>query len=274
MDVVIASGDDVLLQGVLRGEIALQAAARYLKNEGKSPRLPPPVKNCKVVGGPVFTTVLGDNADLIGNVARLYLRPGDVVRDVTIGQSVFWKKVDLSAYDFTGTDIALEPSVDLRHLPDADGTVDHLVLDPPHQHDASLPITGARYNARRTVGTMSHDDIINDLYGGGLAEAWRVLKAGGLCWVKCCDEIAAGRQRWSHIEILEIAKRIGFEAMDLFILHRAADPMLRHAHQLHARKNHSFLWIFKKTAARTVRAVDLRQKSTAMSEAEPENSNE
>lgn len=62
-----------------------------------------------------------------------------------------------------------------------------------------------------------------------------------------CDEIAAGRQRWSHIEILDLARRIGFEAIDLFILHRLADPMLQHSRQLHARKNHSFLWILKKT---------------------------
>jgi hypothetical protein len=97
---------------------------------------------------------------------------------------------------------------------------------------------------------MSHDDIINDLYGGGLEEAWRVLVPGGLAWVKCCDEVIGGRQRWSHIEILRLAERLGFEAIDLFILHRTAQPLVRPEPQVHARKNHSFLWIFQKPKAR------------------------
>ena len=56
----------------------------------------------------------------------------------------------------------------------------------------------------------------------------------------------ASRQRWSHIEILELAEEIGFEAVDLFILHRTAETVIQHRRQLHARKNHSFLWILQK----------------------------
>jgi hypothetical protein len=76
---------------------------------------------------------------------------------------------------------------------------------------------GARYNARRTVRKLSHNAMIGGLYGDGLREAWRVLKPGGLCWTKCCDEVVAGRQRWSHIEILKIAEESGFTAIDLVI---------------------------------------------------------
>jgi DNA modification methylase len=189
--------------------------------------------------------VQGDNADLIANVARLYLRPHDVILDVTIGRAAFWKKVDLSAYRFFPTDIAMKPSVDLRKLPYNDNYADHLVLDPPYQHDGEDHV-GAQYNARRTVRKMRHADIVNDLYGGGLREAWRVLKPCGLCWVKCCDQIEAGKQRRAHIEIFTMAQELGFEDVDLFILHRAAPPMLRQRRQLHARKNHSFLWILRK----------------------------
>ena len=38
--------------------------------------------------------------------------------------------------------------------------------------------------------------------------------------------------------------------VDLFILHRSAAPLMRHDHQVHARKNHSFLWIFRKPGSR------------------------
>jgi len=58
----------------------------------------------------------------------------------------------------------------------------------------------------------------------------------------------AGKQRWSHLEILKIAEALGFIAIDLFILHRSAPALIQHERQLHARKNHSFLWVFEKPA--------------------------
>lgn len=194
--------------------------------------------------GPVYTAVQGTNADLIANVARIYLRRGQVICDVTLNKAVFWRKVNLTAYRFFGTDITGHPSVDFRKLPYSDGFADHLVLDPPYQH--GLDHVGAQYDPLRKAAKMSHGDIINDFYGGGLREAWRVLRPGGLAWVKCGDEIEASKQRWSHIEIWQLALELGFKGVDLFVLHRHGRPMLREKRQKHARKNHSFLWIFKK----------------------------
>ena len=64
--------------------------------------------------------------------------------------------------------------------------------------------------------------------------------------VKCKDEIESGRQRWSHIEVHEIARRLGMANQDLFVLTQKHDPMIQSPNQQHARKNHSYLWIFKK----------------------------
>ncbi|HOX40473.1 MAG TPA: hypothetical protein PL033_21040 [Candidatus Brocadiia bacterium] len=63
--------------------------------------------------------------------------------------------------------------------------------------------------------------------------------------MKCCDEIVSSKQRWSHIEILKIAEEPGFEAVDLFILHRTSPAMVQEKRQKHARKNHSFTWVFR-----------------------------
>ena len=64
--------------------------------------------------------------------------------------------------------------------------------------------------------------------------------------MKCQDEIESGHQRWSHIEFLEIAREIGFEAIDLFVLVQMQQPVYRQLAQQHTRKNHSYLWIFRK----------------------------
>jgi ParB/RepB/Spo0J family partition protein len=139
---VVESGNTDLLQSVLQGKTPLAVAANYAKSEGKP--LPPPGldgkppkpgANGKLPGGPVVTVVQGDSSDLIANAARFYVAEGAVVCDVTFGCGVFWKKVDLSRYKFHASDIAMEPSVDLRRLPYEGDFADHLVLDPPHVHD-------------------------------------------------------------------------------------------------------------------------------------------
>jgi hypothetical protein len=93
---------------------------------------------------PVYTAIVGrTNAELIAEVARLYLRPGMRVADVTYGRGVFWRKVDTSVLDFHATD--LSDGVDFRNLPYADDSLDLVVLDPPYMHDPGRPQTSS-YN--------------------------------------------------------------------------------------------------------------------------------
>ena len=166
---VVEDGDDDLLQSVLRGDVAVTAAARYVKMEARTARLPEPGGNGKPTSGTVCTVIHGDSSDLIEQVARLYLRPGAVIYDVTVGQSVFWQNVDLHGCKFFGTDLAMKPPVDLRKLPYGDSSATIVVLNPPHQHDVGVPMTGARYNARRTVRALRRRAA------GGMAclETWR-----------------------------------------------------------------------------------------------------
>jgi len=170
-----------------------------------------------------------------------------VVADVTYGQGVFWEKLDLRQYQFMGTDLLTKkPAVDFRRLPYSNASIDVLVLDPPFQHNANVTLTGSGYQVRKFCRGLSHEQLIY-LYAAGMQEAYRVLKSSGLLWVKCGDEVAAGRQRWSHIEIYTIGKKLDFQAQDLFILKRRSVAPPQTLPQQHARKNHSFLWVFQKT---------------------------
>jgi hypothetical protein len=92
---------------------------------------------------------------------------------------------------------------------------------------------------------MTHADII-DLYRSGMIEARRVLRPGGLLWLKCKDEIESGKQRRSHIELWLIARELGFDDQDLFTLDAGIVNCGRWRRQLHARKTQSYLWIFRK----------------------------
>ena len=120
------------------------------------------------------------------------------------------------------------------------------VLDPPYtHHPPARRYMDADYRNYETTRGFSHDDIIR-LYRDGMVEGHRILKPGGLMLVKCKDESENGHQRMSHIEIHEIAvKELGMEVQDLFVMtQRGLLVLFRHDGR--ARKNHSYLWAFRK----------------------------
>src|SRR5262249_6212611 len=149
----------------------------------------------------------------VAAAARLYLRPGMTVADVTFGRGVFWRKADLSRVTLLASDLHHadpERRHDFRRLPYADGTLNVVVLDPPYLHDvgAGREFFERNYRNRTTTAGHSHEDIVG-LYRDGLAEAKRVLKVGGQVWVKCKDETASGVQRRTSIEVYQLALQLG-----------------------------------------------------------------
>jgi Methylase of polypeptide chain release factors len=124
---------------------------------------------------------------------------------------------------------------------------DIVVFDPPYIHNPGQHITDHRYRNAATTKGLYHSDII-DLYRAGMTEAKRVLKPeGGQLWVKCKNEIESGIQRWSIIEIYNIAIALGMFGRDLFTLvPDARTSSNRWKRQLHARKVHSYMWVFER----------------------------
>jgi len=187
--------------------------------------------------GVVLTASIGTNADLMPHIFELYVPEGSRVADVTYGKGVFWHKIDPTKYDLLASD--LMTGVDFRNLPYGDRSLDVFVLDPPFMHDGKTvhKSINARYQNGSALGR--HESIAR-LYGSGILEAARVLRPKGIIIVKCQDEIESGKQRWSHVEIIQLLGLFGFELVDLFVLVQDRTPMLQHKEQQHARKNHSY----------------------------------
>ena len=201
----------------------------------------------------MYTLVEGINSDLIKSVSDFYIKDGDTVADVTYGKGVFWRKVDLNRINLLKTDImTVEPPVDFRNLPYAEGSIDHVVFDPPYMHTPGKPMVDERYQNSNTTSKMYHTDIMQELYKKGMIEAYRVMKENGFLFVKCQDEVESGYQRWSHIEIYDIAKQMGFYGKDFFVLKPPSNPGIQNKNQQHARKNHSYLWVFQKLNEKTI----------------------
>lgn len=188
----------------------------------------------------IKTAYAGNNSDLMPKVLKMYAKEGDVIYDVTYGKGVFWKKAIMDSYDFWPTD--LSTGVNFKSLPYADKSGNILILDPPYMHGGAT-VKKSINDCYKNLNT-SHESVIR-LYAGGILEAARVLKKGGLIWVKTQDEIESGKQRMSHCEIIQLLQMFGFIIQDMFVLVNEGVPTMREDYQKTARKNHSYLIIGK-----------------------------
>lgn len=205
----------------------------------------------KIAPAMVMTAHYGHNAEMIAHVARMYVPDGATVIDATWGKGGFWHRTDTSRFQLVGMDLETPGAAlhaDFRQMPFADGCADVVTLDPPYVHATTQPRNiDATYRNRQTGGKRYADTLA--LYVAGMDEASRVLKPGGTCWVKCQDAVEGCRQQWAVISVHRLAEQLDYEAQDMFVLVNPHPPGRRHAErQFHARRNHSYLWIFRKRA--------------------------
>lgn len=218
-------------------------------------------------GNPVVSGHTGGNAELIAEVARLYIPEDAHVWDFTYGKGVFWKGIkerwfflegsDLVDYDYneiTTPDLWSNESYhrSVPDDPDDPYTADVVVFDPPYKSGGATSHASMvdRYGlANIETDTKSKHGNWRAVYGeyvAGISKAKDVLVDNGVLMVKCQDMVESGRQVWMHTNVLTLAESHGFYPRDLFVLQSTKKPMMRHDGQKHSRKNVSYLWVFEK----------------------------
>ncbi len=170
---------------------------------------------------------------------------------------MFWKGVPRDRYKLLATDI--KAGVDCRNLPYGDASVDCVVFDPPYMHTpgGTAHVNHQNYEnyyannvGAEGTGKKYHEAVL-DLYFKTAHEAKRVLKPEGIFIVKCGDEVCANQQRLTHVELINEFASQGFVVEDLFVLLRNNRPgVSRILRQVHARKNHSYFLVFRKSKIR------------------------
>ena len=207
----------------------------------------------------VMSAHISGNADVFAQIINLHIPIGSKIADVTYGNGVFWKNIDVSKYELIATDIAT--GVDCRNLPYNNESFDVLVLDPPYmegllRNNVSHKAGTSKYAAFREYYSNGDESNINgpkwhkavtDLYFKAGIEGFRVLKNKGIMIVKCQDEVSANRQWLTHVEIINYYEQLGFYTKDLFVVVRRNKASIsRLMKQKHARKNHSYFLVFVK----------------------------
>ncbi|MBI5242580.1 MAG: helix-turn-helix domain-containing protein [Elusimicrobia bacterium] len=206
----------------------------------------------------VFSAQIGTNDELFPHILSLYVAPGSKIADATYGKGIFWKSVPKGTYRLLATD-ALE-GVDCRSLPYGSDSIDCVVLDPPYMHTPGgtahvghQNYEGYYRNNSTTNGSgRKYHEAVLDLYFAAGIEAHRVLRNQGIFVVKCADEVCANQQRLTHVELINEYCGGGFVVEDIFVLVRRNRPgVSRMLKQMHARKNHSYFLVFRKSNGRT-----------------------
>jgi len=191
----------------------------------------------------IIKSISFDQDEILQNIVALHTGP--IQADVTFGSGCFYKKaLPRSKLCF---DLApRKPGViaaDSCHLPLKDSCLSSVMFDPPFMARTG---PGATLKARfgEIVGTI-YD--LWDFYRLAMWEMKRVLKPGGWMVFKNQDGVLSGVNNFTHVEIMNRAVAMGFKPADLFVLlakHRMMHPA--HKRQVHARKFHSYFWVFKK----------------------------
>lgn len=205
----------------------------------------------------ILSSHLNENSEVFPHILRLHVPINSKIADVTYGKGVFWKHISPNEYQILASD--LKTGIDCRKLPYKDNEIDCVVLDPPYMEglyrsDNSFAGNGTHTSFREhysngyrpsELNNKWHDAVL-ELYIRAAIEAKRVLKHTGILIVKCQDEVSAGIQRLTHVEIIMNYQRLGYYAKDIFVVMRRNKPSVtRIIKQLHARKNHSYFLVFQ-----------------------------
>lgn len=160
-----------------------------------------------------------NNARLMEAVAKLWIKPDDVVIDPTYGKGGFYRR--FRPGHLCGTDIKPElGGIDFRNMPWVDGMADVVVFDPayvtPGGRDTStIPEMNQAYGMDTAEASVAAQwDVIVE----GMVECYRVLKPGGIFMQKCMPYISSGRyQNYPFLVTYEMGN-LDLEVVDQFML--------------------------------------------------------
>jgi tRNA G10 N-methylase Trm11 len=190
-------------------------------------------------------TSWSSNSALIADCAKLgYLTEDGTTLDPTYGRGNWWKV--FRPLHLTIHDIKID-GVDFTNLPEADGSFKHVAFDPPYVSVGGRKTTKIKdFHSRygMTDAPRTPKDV-QALVNAGLSECARVLEKNGTLLVKVQDYVSSGQLWIGTHHTLTHALEIGLRIEDRFE-HIGSPRPQPQRRQVHARRNLSTLFVFKK----------------------------
>ena len=183
--------------------------------------------------------------EILKGILKLYIKKDRFDCDLTFSKGVFYKNIPIPYYIYDKYPLSNEvQSLDIAFKLE-DGSFDSIVLDLPFLvkdgKGADTSIVCQRFNHYRTIEELYQTNE------SMMKLAFRLLSSKGLLIMKTMDVNANGKQYWIGNYVQNIAREIGFELVDTFILLSRTKILATKGTQQHcARKWHSYFFVFRK----------------------------
>lgn len=182
---------------------------------------------------------------ILQSIIQLHIPSGKIHCDPCYNKGGFYKSGKISAPELRSdiNPIHKVPVFDCRKLPCEDNSIKSIIFDPPF-----VTYAGKNgYHCMRKYGSFQTLKALLDMYRDSFQEFYRILKKKGILIVKCQDGTYGPDLYLTHINAVVLpCEKIGFKAIDFFILLSKGRPERRDCTQRHARKYHSYFIVFKK----------------------------
>jgi len=209
----------------------------------------------ELFGKKVISTIGFDEQEIIRDILYLHGNGNYIDCDLTYSIGNFYKKgLPKPRYKFDKfpqrKDV-IKATAD--NIPLENESCKIVMFDPP------FVIAGETYKdndegssiiSKRFEGFKDFADL-KTMYESALKEIYKVMNDKGLLIFKCQDIVSSGKNHFSHCLIMNIALEIGYYPKDLFLLLAKnrinAFNGEKWKNQYHARKYHSYFWVFEKS---------------------------
>ena len=190
----------------------------------------------------VIKSVGYDQQEIINNILTLYNKGNPIDFDPCYNKGGFYrngKVIEPTIKSDINPLLQGVEKLDVCYLPFFD-KFKCIMFDPPF-----LVSGGAGGKMMKRFGSFESVDALKKFYKMALTSLHRALKRNGILIIKTQDFVNGRRNYILMPEIISMARDVGLEIKDLFILVAKSRPN-KIKNQQHARKYHSYFLVFKK----------------------------
>jgi len=204
-------------------------------------------------GKKVISTIGYNEQEMIRDILFLHANGKQIDCDPTYSIGNFYKnglpKPKHKFDKFPQLPDVVEATAD--NLPLENESCEVIMFDPPFIMGASAVEGASQYGG--IIGTrftaFKDWNELKEMYAGALKEFARITKENGIVIFKCQDCNSSAKQHFTHCWVMYEAIQLGFYPKDMFILF-AKNRINDGREQQHARKYHSYYWVFEKRTCR------------------------
>lgn len=197
-------------------------------------------------GKKIIKSISFNEQEIIRDILYLHCNSNPIDLDATYSIGNFYKKgLTKPKYKFD-----LYPQLDevkkscSTNLPLENNSIKIMMFDPPFMFEKRNRINNNIQNKRFSMYNNGFEELEKH-YRGTLKEAYRILKNKGILIFKCQD-FTDSKTTLTHCFVNQWANEIGFYSKDLFILLSKGAIANKNLTQRHARKYHTYFFVFVK----------------------------